>query len=182
MSRHWHEISIVGRASRRVFDLARHLQPIPDPAACQVLSIGPRTEIELYHLWLLFGFAWKNIIGADLVSTNPKIQLADMSEELPFKDDSFDVIVACHCLEKSRSPERTRDEIRRVAKPGAWVLIGGDRLPAGSPLCQDSPIPCRYFKDGVYGFIDFYKLCLTDIDYMNAYSPHGFEIIFRMTK
>lgn len=166
----------------RVFDLVRHLKPVPDPASCRVLSIGPRTEIELYYLWLLFGFSWKNIVGADLVSTSPKIRLADMSIKLPFDDDTFDVIVASHCLEKSRSPETTRDEIRRVAKPGARVLVGGDPLPEGSDLYREAPIPCRFFENGVYGLIDFYKLNLNDIEYMDAYSPHGFDIIFRVTK
>lgn len=166
----------------RVFDLVRHF-PVPaNPSALQVLSIGPRTEIELYYLWLLFGFPWKNITGADIISTSDKIKLADMSVELPFPDNAFDIILACHCLEKSRNPAKSRDEITRVAKPGAWVLVGGDVMTDGGPLERELPIPCRYFKDGVYGFIDFYKLNLTDIQYMDAASPHGFEIIFRINK
>lgn len=166
----------------RVFDLVRHF-PIPQaPETLQVLSIGPRTEIELYYLWLLFGFPWENVTGADLISTSDKIKLADMSVELPFKDNAFDIILACHCLEKSGNPDKTREEITRVAKPGAWVLVGGDVLTDGGSLYRELPIPCRYFKDGVYGFIDFYKLSLSDIQYMDAASPHGFEIIYRVNK
>jgi SAM-dependent methyltransferase len=166
----------------RVYDLVRHLRPTAQRGTLHVLSIGPRTEIELYYLWLLFGFAWHNIVGVDLVSSSPKIKLGDMSVKLPFEDNRFDVIVASHCLEKSRSPETTRDEIRRVAKPDARVLVGGDPLPEGSNLYREAPIPCRFFENGVYGLIDFYKLNLSDIEYMDAYSPHGFDIIFKVIK
>jgi SAM-dependent methyltransferase len=166
----------------RVFNLLSHFSPTMDPASLRVLSLGPRSEIELYHLWLFFGFSWKNIVGADLVSFSEKIKLADMSVQLPFEDNAFDVIVASHCLEKSRSPERTRDEIMRVAKPNARVLVCGNRLHDGALTYGESSIPRRFFDEGVYGLIGTYGLGLKDIEYMNARSPHGFEIIFRVTK
>lgn len=166
----------------RTFDLLSNFHPVTDPVSLKVLSLGPLTEIELYYLWLFFGFAWRNILGADLVSLSPKIKVADMSVKLPFGNDTFDVIVASHCLEKSRSPERTRDEIIRVAKPNARVLVCGNRLPDGVETYGESSIPRRFFDGGVYGLIDTYKLELRDIEYMNARSPHGFEIIFRVAK
>lgn len=163
----------------RVYDLVRNFHPTQDPSGLRVLSIGPRTEIELYYLWLFFGFSWRNIEGADLVSTSSKIRCADMSVNLPFEDDTFDVIIASHCLEKSRDPQRTRDEIKRVAKPGARVLVGGDRSEKTS---KSFPIPIRYFQNGAHGLIDLYQLSLNDIEHMNARSPHGYEIIFRVSK
>lgn len=166
----------------RVFSLVSHLRPPADPATLQVLSIGPRTEIELYYLWLFFGFRWKNLVGVDVVSASPKIKLADISIQLPFDTDTFDLIVASHVLEKSRDPRRTRDEILRIAKPNARVLVGGDVVGEGAPLDRASPIPGRYFHDGVYGAIDLYGLRLEDIDYFSADSPHGYEVIFRVAK
>ncbi len=166
----------------RVFDLLANFSPVSDLASLRVLSIGPRTEIELYYLWLFFGFSWKNIVGVDIVSPSQKITLGDMSVRLPFEDNSFDVIVASHCLEKSRNPEKTRDEIMRVAKRGARVLICGDRPPEGVPLFRPTPIPLRFFDGGAYGVVELYKLDLRDIEYMNARSPHGFEIIFEVKK
>ena len=39
-------------------------------------------------------------------------------ENLPFKDDSFDFIIACHVLEHSRDPEKFLSEIQRVGRAG----------------------------------------------------------------
>jgi hypothetical protein len=162
----------------RVFDLVSHFHPTKAPHTLKVLSIGPRTEIEFYNLWLFFGFSWGNIVGADLVSTSPKIACADISMKLPFEDNAFDVIVTSHCLEKSGDPQRTRDEIRRVAKPGAKVLVGGDRAVPRTP----AKTPVNFFKGGVYGLIDHYGLRVQDIEYFDARSPHGYEIIFKVAK
>ena len=162
----------------RVFDLVRNFHPSRDPATLDLLSLGPRTEIEFYYLWLFFGFSWNNLTGLDIVSTTPKIHLGDLSIRLPFPDNRFDVIVASHVLEKSRDPERTRDEILRVSKPGAVVLVGGDRAVEGNR----SPIPTIYFKEGVHGFIERYGLSTEEIQYLHARSPHGYEIIFKIRK
>lgn len=42
----------------------------------------------------------------------------------PFADESFDRIVCSHVLEHLRNPRRAIQEIRRMARPGALVLIG----------------------------------------------------------
>jgi len=39
-------------------------------------------------------------------------------EELPFKDDSFDFVIASHVLEHSKDPEKFLSEIQRVARGG----------------------------------------------------------------
>ncbi|MEI6835564.1 MAG: class I SAM-dependent methyltransferase [Candidatus Falkowbacteria bacterium] len=40
------------------------------------------------------------------------------AEDLPFKDDSFDFVIACHVLEHSEDPAKFLSEIQRVAKAG----------------------------------------------------------------
>ena len=162
----------------RVFNLVSHFHPTKAPNTLKILSIGPRTEIEFYYLWLFFGFSWKNIWGVDLVSTSPQILCADMSQKLPFEDNTFDVVVACHALEKSRNPERTRDEIRRIAKPGAKVVVGGDRKLRDAR----APIPVIFFEEGAYSFANLYRLSLQEIEYFDGRSPHGYEIIFHVAK
>ena len=166
----------------RVFNLLSHFHPETDLATLDVLSLGPRTEIELYYLWLFAGFSWRRIVGADLVSFSPKIQLADFSKALPFPDRSFDVIVASHCLEKSGDPAQTRDEIRRVARPGAWLLVSGDRVPLEAQRRRDpeTSIPSQFFLDGARGFASLYDVAPADIEYLEAQSPHGFDIIIRV--
>jgi SAM-dependent methyltransferase len=166
----------------RMYDLVRHLDPGLDRSRLKVLSIGPRTEIELYYLWLLFGFEWGNIVGVDLVSASAKIELGDMGVRLPFPDNTFDVVVASHCLEKSRDPARTRDEIRRVARPGGYVCAAGNRLTAEEFSQPIVGLPVQFFRNGVYGLMESYGLDVADIDYFNARSPSGYEIIFRVSK
>ena len=166
----------------RMYSVVRNLDPALDRTRLKVLSIGPRTEIELYYLWLIFGFEWHNIVGVDLVSASSRIEVGDMGDRLPFPDDAFDVVVASHCLEKSRDAARTRDEIRRVTRPGGHVCVSGNRVTEAQLRHRTREVPMQYFRDGVYGFIELYGLTLTDIDYCNAVSPNGYEIIFRVAK
>lgn len=165
----------------RTYELLSHFDPPKDPARLRLLTLGPRTEIELYYFYAFFGFSWANIVGVDLVTFSKKIELADFSVALPFENNTFDVIVASHCLEKSRNPEKTRDEIVRVAKSGAHVCVAGNRLFDGATEHAAS-LPSRFFEDGVYGLIATYGIDLKNIEYMNARSPHGYEIVFRVAK
>lgn len=166
----------------RMYDVVRHLDPSIDRGPLKVLSLGPRTEIELYYLWLIFGFTWENITGVDLVSPSEKIELGDMGDRLPFPDNAFDVLVASHCLEKSLDPVRTRDEIKRVSRPGGYVCIAGNRFTAEELRVRQSELPLHFFRHGAYGLIEQYGLEVKDIEYLNASGPSGFEIIFRVAK
>ena len=72
-----------------------------------------------------------------------------------------------------------------MAKPGARVMVSGNRMTKEAKLKRErsqSPMPVLFFDEGVYGFIKLYQIELSDIEYMNALSPHGFEIIFKVRK
>lgn len=51
-----------------------------------------------------------------LISDRPTV--LGFVESLPFKDNSFDFVIASHVLEHSKDPERFLSEIQRVAKAG----------------------------------------------------------------
>lgn len=53
---------------------------------------------------------------AKLISDRPTV--LGFVENLPFKDDSFDFVIASHVLEHSTNPERFLSEIQRVSKAG----------------------------------------------------------------
>ena len=93
----------------------------------KVLSIGPRTEVELYALTAI-GFDPANIRGLDLISYSDRIDLGDM-HAMPYEDDSFDVIVIGWVLAYSLTPEKAAAEILRVARPGAVVAVGCEYNP-----------------------------------------------------
>jgi len=53
---------------------------------------------------------------AKLISDRPTV--LGFVENLPFKDDSFDFVIASHVLEHSKDPEKFLSEIQRVSKAG----------------------------------------------------------------
>lgn len=91
-------------------------------ADLKVLTIGPRTEGEIFNL-VAHGFRRRNITGLDLISYSPSIQLGDM-HAMPYPDASFDVIIAGWVISYSDQKDVAAAEIVRIAKPGAIVAVG----------------------------------------------------------
>lgn len=88
----------------------------------KVLSIGPRTEGEIFNL-VAHGFRLKNITGLDLITYSPRIQLGDM-HAMPFPDASFDVALLGWVISYSDRKSAAAAEVTRVVKPGGLVAIG----------------------------------------------------------
>lgn len=88
----------------------------------KVLTIGPRTEGELLSL-VGYGFLKKNIVGLDLISYSNWIKLGDM-HNIPFEDNSFDVIIMGWVISYSDEPEKAAKEVIRVAKNNAIIAVG----------------------------------------------------------
>jgi SAM-dependent methyltransferase len=88
----------------------------------KVLTVGPRTEAEILNL-IGSGFRAENIRGLDLLSYSPFVDIGDM-HAMPYDDDSFDVVILGWVLGYSRDNATVAREVLRVARPGAFVLIG----------------------------------------------------------
>jgi len=59
------------RRTIRLLNPLSSLEPVYSFAAqLSVLSIGPRTEMEIFHL-MGIGFSFKNIRAVDLISSSP---------------------------------------------------------------------------------------------------------------
>jgi SAM-dependent methyltransferase len=89
-----------------------------------VLTIGPRSEIEIFAL-LAAGFNADRISGLDLFSYSPYIDIGDM-HAMPYADNSFDVVFVGWVLSYSRDQQAAAREILRVARDGAILVIAGD--------------------------------------------------------
>lgn len=90
----------------------------------KVLLVGSRTEYEVL-LALSYGVNPANLAAVDLISYSPWITPGDM-HELPYDDNTFDLIVLGWVLAYSSTPARVADELVRVARPGGVVSIGND--------------------------------------------------------
>jgi SAM-dependent methyltransferase len=93
----------------------------------KVLSIGPRTEMELLAL-VAHGFAPQNIRGLDLFSYSPWIDVGNM-HHMPYPEGSFDVVIAGWVLVYSSDPQQACREMLRVAKDRGIIAIGATRWP-----------------------------------------------------
>lgn len=102
----------------------RSITALQNRADKKVLSIGPRTEIELLGL-VATGFQTSNISTIDLFSYSPLIKTGDV-HKMAFEDNCFDVITCGWVLAYSKDPASAVREIVRVAKSGAFVAVGCD--------------------------------------------------------
>ncbi len=99
------------------------LEPVYGQAGIlKALSIGPRTEMEIFHL-IGVGFEVENITAIDLISSSPLIDAGDM-HNMPYKANNFDVVISSWVLNYSSDPQRAVDEMIRVCKPGGFIAIG----------------------------------------------------------
>jgi hypothetical protein len=111
------------RRTLRLLNPLSSLEPVFSLAGkLKVLSIGPRTEMEIFHL-MAIGFALPNIHAVDLIACSPLIDTGDM-HKLPYPDRMFDVVISSWVIGYSNTPQKAIDEMVRVCKPGALVAIG----------------------------------------------------------
>lgn len=103
------------------------LHDLDYPCEAKVLTIGPRTEGEIFCL-VGYGFLPKNIRALDLISYSPFIDVGDM-HQMPYQDDTFDVLICSCVLVYSKNPQKACDEIMRVCKDGALVCVAQDTVP-----------------------------------------------------
>lgn len=88
----------------------------------KILVIGPRNEDDILNL-IGHGFNAKNIIGLDLISYSPFIEVGDM-HSTRFADSYFDVVVCGWTLSYSNQPQKFANEALRIIKDTGIIAIG----------------------------------------------------------
>jgi SAM-dependent methyltransferase len=91
-----------------------------------VLSIGPRSESELFLLEA-YGFHRKNIRGFDLISYSPLVDLGDM-HAMPYSDNTWDVVISSMVLSYSDNQQKAVDEMIRVARPNGIIALSVEHV------------------------------------------------------
>jgi SAM-dependent methyltransferase len=89
-----------------------------------VLSIGPRSEIEIFAL-IAAGFNEARIRAIDLFSYSPWVETGNM-HAMPYGDGAFDVVLLGWVLAYSTDPAAAGREVVRVCRDGAVVAVAAD--------------------------------------------------------
>lgn len=118
--------SFSGSRPKELFQLLDGIKSINKTQA-QILIVGPRAESEFY-LAKAFGFKIKNCTGLDLISYSPHVRLGDM-HEMPFDDNSFDIIVVGWVLAYSNNLPLAISEIIRIGRSNSIVIQGTQYYP-----------------------------------------------------
>lgn len=111
--------------SQGVRKLLEGVRPIADTD--KILEVGSGAH------GLIFGFANKVRVGIDPLAADykrifPKWQVnaataAAIGEQLPFADESFDVVMSDNVIDHAEQPLKIVDEIIRVLKPGGVLFF-----------------------------------------------------------
>ncbi len=94
----------------------------------RVLSIGSRTEAELFSL-VNAGFSLQHIECVDLFSYTPHIKVGDI-HHLEYSEGFFDIVVCGWVLEFCNDIPQACAEIKRVTKKSGMICIGGMHHPS----------------------------------------------------
>jgi SAM-dependent methyltransferase len=153
---------------RPLLSIGRVFENVAD---LKVLSIGPRTEMELFAL-LAAGFALPNIMLIDLFSYSPFIRVGDM-HQIDSADNQFDIIVFGDVLAYSKTPEVAVGEIVRVARHKAIITTGHGVTKGHVPLfCKDQ-------KPGMAVDPTMGLRVQSTEDIIGCFRPHVGHIYFR---
>ncbi len=112
-------------------------------------------------------------ITADIESPLAKVKM-DI-HEIPFDDNTFDVIFCNHVLEHVRDDKKALSEMKRVLKPGGWAIL---QVPFFYPLrkttYEDNSITNPQDREKAFGQDDHVRMY--GEDYGQRLSSCGFTV------
>lgn len=113
-------------------------------------------------------------ITGDIESPLAKVKM-DI-HEIPFEENTFDVIFCNHVLEHVDSDIKAMQEMRRVLKPGGWAIL---QVPFFYPLkdetFEDKSITSPTEREKVFGQDDHVRMY--GKDYAKRLASAGFKVV-----
>ncbi len=136
----------------------------------RTLHIAPEVCI-MRHLKPIFKAQRENYITADLES--PLADLHFDVQNIPLKDESFDVIICNHLLEHVEDDMKALGELHRIMRRGGWGIVLSPVEPARKTTFEDDTITDPAERTRIFGQYDHRRIY--GADYVERLRRAGFE-------
>lgn len=132
-----------------------------------ILHVGPAPSVSRW----LASFPEVRYVSVDLNSPLADVK-ADITD-LPFPDDSHDLVVCLHVLEHVPDDRQAIRELFRVLRPGGKAVIQVPPSPFDETL-EDPTVTDPAERERRYGQYDHVRLCGSD--YLERLEEAGFDV------
>ena len=137
-------------------------------AKLKVLHFAPEQAFYKY---------FKTLKNLDYTTTDLNSPLADVKANicnLPFVDDSFDVILCNHVLEHIPDDTKAMKELYRVMKPGGWGIFQIPQDLNREVTFEDDNITNKKERARIFGQYDHVRIY--GLDYFDKLRAIGFKV------
>ncbi|MDO1511960.1 methyltransferase domain-containing protein [Maribacter confluentis] len=120
---------------------------------------------------------FKKLKNLNYVTTDLNSPLADVKADicnLPFNDDTFDVILCNHVLEHIPDDTKALKELYRVMKPGGWGIFQVPQELDRERTFEDNTIVDKVERAKIFGQYDHVRIY--GKDYFNKLRSAGFTV------
>ena len=120
---------------------------------------------------------FKKLNNLTYVTTDLNSPLADVKADicnLPFKDNTFDVILCNHVLEHIPNDTKAMEELYRVLKPGGWGVFQIPQDLSREFTFEDDSIIDKVERAKIFGQYDHVRIY--GRDYFNKLRSVGFKV------
>ena len=136
-----------------------------------VLHISPENFLRK-----IFKKKYKSYISSDLYRKDVDHQF-DI-EEIPYPDNSFDLVFASHVLEYVKNDKKAINEIKRVLRPGGLAFLPVPMLHDKTIDFEERPPNKRIIRETGVDYFDRYREVFTEV---KVYDPSSFDEKFNLT-
>ncbi len=136
--------------------------------SAQVLHFAPE---QAFHK------RFKIMQNLEYTTTDLNSPLADVKADicnLPFKENSFDVILCNHVLEHIPNDARAMDELYRILKPGGWGIFQIPQDLSRDKTFEDDTITDKKERAKIFGQYDHVRVY--GRDYFDKLRTAGFHV------
>ncbi|NNK29209.1 MAG: class I SAM-dependent methyltransferase [Flavobacteriaceae bacterium] len=120
---------------------------------------------------------FRNMQNLDYTTTDLNSPLADVKADicqLPFEDNSYDIILCNHVLEHIPDDTKAMQELFRVMKPGGWGILQIPQDLSRNETFEDNSITDKKERAKIFGQYDHVRIY--GRDYFNKLRSVGFEV------